>query len=64
MTCKNPEECDVGCLGWGWYNEGEIQRCDTCKRFADDGAAAKHIEGCPDCARALGVIVAKESEET
>jgi hypothetical protein len=51
-------ECDVGCPGWAWFNQCEIQRCDTCERFSDDLEAAKHIVGCPACAVALGLSVA------
>jgi hypothetical protein len=58
MSCKNPKECDEGCPGWAWFNGCEIQRCDTCERFVDDESAAKHVEGCAECALALGVTVA------
>lgn len=36
--------CDPGCPGWGVFNEnGEIQRCDECNRFADDDEAIQHV---------------------
>ena len=36
--------CSPGCPGWGVFNEnGEIQRCDECNRFADDDEAIQHV---------------------
>lgn len=61
MSCKNPQECDHGCPGWAWFNEGEIQRCDTCKRFDSDEEAAKHVLHCPECVLDLGKTVACEA---
>lgn len=58
MSCKNPKECDEGCPGWAWFNESEIERCDTCARFSDDVEAAEHVVSCLECALALGREIA------
>jgi len=46
--CKTkPPNCDPGCRGWFVNMEtAEVQRCDTCKRFEDDIAAAYHVNNC------------------
>lgn len=41
--------CSEGCPGWGWFNGSEVQRCDECRRFESDDAAAEHIAGCAEC---------------
>lgn len=35
-------DCDCEGLGYAFMNETEIQRCDTCKLFPSDEAAADH----------------------
>lgn len=40
---------DDHCRGWEWFNDSEIERCDTCRRFPDDEAAALHVQGCAPC---------------
>jgi len=40
----NKKKCDdAGCPGWAIFNDGEIQRCDTCKRFESDDEAITHV---------------------
>jgi hypothetical protein len=44
---KPPQECDAECDGWFISgDDGAIERCDTCGRFADDIEAALHVEQC------------------
>ncbi len=38
------EQCSPGCPGWVVFNGNEIQRCDECARFADDGEAIAYVE--------------------
>lgn len=52
--CMNPFPCDEdGCPGWDWFNQNEVQRCDDCKRFANDDSARRHIRRCFPCATRL-----------
>jgi hypothetical protein len=37
--------CSPGCPGWDVFNGSEIQRCDECRRFADDDEAIAHVAG-------------------
>ncbi len=60
MARKNPcptapkGVCDDDlCPGWAWFNDREIQRCDTCKRFGDDDDAVVHVRACAGCQRRL-----------
>ena len=37
--------CSPGCPGWAVFNGNEIQRCDACARFKDDGRRSVSVGG-------------------
>lgn len=40
----NVRKCDdADCPGWAVFNDGEIQRCDTCGRFKSDDEAKAYV---------------------
>jgi len=45
----NTKECETkGCPGWAVFNNGEVERCDTCKRFGSDDEAIAHVRALED----------------
>ena len=49
IDCRHQDfrECDDTCTGW-FINEetSEVERCDNCQRFDNDGQAVAHVNGC------------------
>jgi hypothetical protein len=49
-TYDSIDKCDDGdCRGWDWFNDEDVEACDTCERFTDDLEALLHVQGCAPC---------------
>ena len=54
MTWKS--KCDdPHCPGWAVFNENEIQRCDSCDRFASEAEALAHVIDTGEVSRMFNV---------
>jgi hypothetical protein len=51
---------DPNCPGWAFFNNNEIQRCDTCNRFRSDAGAVEHVRNLLEDALALAQYVSDE----
>lgn len=44
------DECEEsGCPGWAWFDDKQIERCDSCRRWQADEDALQHVRDCGPC---------------
>lgn len=44
MNTPTTERCHPDCAGWLLDDASAVVRCDECRRFADDEAAADYVQ--------------------